>query len=187
MAPGASVKLGLIHQGQEKTVTLTVGTLPNEKQADATPQNQRECPTATCRSSACRWLRPARSRVATATALWSPRSRMAASPPITASRSAISFSMWAARRCRHPADVRESLADAREEGKRTVFYRGEVEPGHQVRHTCRLATPEKWGDPLASVAPAGGRTLGTGRRGPSPLDTNSASRHMSRPRRSRVR
>src|ERR1700683_2426132 len=44
MAPGASVKLGLIHDGQEKTVTLTLGTLPNEKQADATPQNQREVP-----------------------------------------------------------------------------------------------------------------------------------------------
>src|ERR1700731_3071396 len=44
MAPGASVKLSLIHQGQEKTVTLTLGTLPNEKQADATPQNQREVP-----------------------------------------------------------------------------------------------------------------------------------------------
>src|ERR1700731_4829293 len=45
MAPGASVKLGLIHQGQEKTVTLTLGTLPNEKAASnqdtphATPDN----------------------------------------------------------------------------------------------------------------------------------------------------
>jgi serine protease Do len=33
MAPGASVKLDLIRQGQEKTVTLTLGTLPNEHQA----------------------------------------------------------------------------------------------------------------------------------------------------------
>ncbi len=33
MAPGTTVKLGLIHQGEEKTVTLTLGTLPNEKQA----------------------------------------------------------------------------------------------------------------------------------------------------------
>jgi serine protease Do len=33
MAPGASVKLVLIHRGQEKTVTLTLGTLPNEKAA----------------------------------------------------------------------------------------------------------------------------------------------------------
>jgi serine protease Do len=33
MAPGTSVKLGVLHQGQEKTVTLTLGTLPNEKAA----------------------------------------------------------------------------------------------------------------------------------------------------------
>ena len=33
MAPGASVKLDLIRQGQEKTVTLTLGTLPSEHQA----------------------------------------------------------------------------------------------------------------------------------------------------------
>ena len=37
MAPGTAVKLGLIHDGQEKTVTLTLGTLPNEKQADCEP------------------------------------------------------------------------------------------------------------------------------------------------------
>ena len=33
MAPGTSVKLALMRQGQEKTVTLTLGTLPNEKAA----------------------------------------------------------------------------------------------------------------------------------------------------------
>src|SRR5262249_17066095 len=43
MAPGASVKLGLIHEGQEKNVTLTLGTLPNEKQA-ANQQKEHEVP-----------------------------------------------------------------------------------------------------------------------------------------------
>jgi serine protease Do len=38
MAPGTSVKLGLMHNGSEKTVTLTLGTLPDERQANATPQ-----------------------------------------------------------------------------------------------------------------------------------------------------
>jgi serine protease Do len=33
MAPGTSVKLTVMHQGQEKTLTLTLGTLPNEKTA----------------------------------------------------------------------------------------------------------------------------------------------------------
>jgi serine protease Do len=33
MAPGAAVKLGVLHQGQEKTVTVTLGTLPKERAA----------------------------------------------------------------------------------------------------------------------------------------------------------
>jgi len=41
MAPGTSVKLGLIHAGQEKTVTLTLGTLPNDRQA-ANHQNDHQ-------------------------------------------------------------------------------------------------------------------------------------------------
>jgi serine protease Do len=41
MSPGTSVKLGLLHNGQSKTVTLTLGTLPNDKQA-SNEQNQRE-------------------------------------------------------------------------------------------------------------------------------------------------
>jgi serine protease Do len=45
MAPGTSVKLGVVHQGQTKTLTLTLGTLPNEKEASTSQdQNQREVP-----------------------------------------------------------------------------------------------------------------------------------------------
>ncbi len=43
MNPGTTVKLGLFHQGQEKTVTLTLGTLPNDKQA-ANEQSQHQTP-----------------------------------------------------------------------------------------------------------------------------------------------
>jgi len=42
MAPGTSIKLGVIHQGQSKTVTLTLGTLPNEKEASSNEQNQNQ-------------------------------------------------------------------------------------------------------------------------------------------------
>jgi serine protease Do len=35
MAPGTSVKVGLVRDGSEKTVTLTLGTLPDERQANA--------------------------------------------------------------------------------------------------------------------------------------------------------
>jgi serine protease Do len=38
MAPGTSIKLGVLHNGSEKTVTLTLGTLPDERQASAAPQ-----------------------------------------------------------------------------------------------------------------------------------------------------
>jgi len=40
MSPGASVKLGMIHDGSGKTVTLTLGTLPAEKQASNTKTQQ---------------------------------------------------------------------------------------------------------------------------------------------------
>jgi serine protease Do len=44
MAPGTSVKLTVVHQGQEKTVTLTLGTLPNEKAASNSQDNQQATP-----------------------------------------------------------------------------------------------------------------------------------------------
>jgi serine protease Do len=37
MAPGTSIALDVIHGGQQKTVTVTLGTLPNEKQAANEP------------------------------------------------------------------------------------------------------------------------------------------------------
>jgi len=42
MAPGTSVKLGVLHDNSEKTVTLTLGTLPDERQANAGPQGSSE-------------------------------------------------------------------------------------------------------------------------------------------------
>jgi S1-C subfamily serine protease len=38
MAPGTSVKLGVLHNGSEKTVTLILGMLPDQRQANAAPQ-----------------------------------------------------------------------------------------------------------------------------------------------------
>jgi serine protease Do len=38
MAPGTPVKLGVLHKGGERTVTLTLGTLPDERQANAGSQ-----------------------------------------------------------------------------------------------------------------------------------------------------
>ncbi len=44
MAPGITVQLGVIHQGENKTLSLTLGTLPAEKQASNVPSGQREVP-----------------------------------------------------------------------------------------------------------------------------------------------
>ena len=40
MSPGTSVKLGMLHQGADKTVTLTLGTLPAEKEAANAPAHE---------------------------------------------------------------------------------------------------------------------------------------------------
>jgi len=42
MAPGTSVKLGLLHSGKEDTVTVTLGELPKERQARADTDEQRD-------------------------------------------------------------------------------------------------------------------------------------------------
>jgi serine protease Do len=42
MAPGTSVKLAILHNGKEDTVTLTLGELPKERQARADTNEQRE-------------------------------------------------------------------------------------------------------------------------------------------------
>src|ERR1700691_296800 len=123
MAPGASVKLGLIHEGQEKTVTLTLGTLPNEKQADATPQNQREVPD---------------SDVPKLGLTLAPASKVSGSDGSGVVVTAVADGGIAAdhgfqvgdiildvggKTVSTPADVRKSLADARTQGKHTVLLR----------------------------------------------------------------
>src|SRR5207247_4874251 len=40
MAPGTSVKLSVLQKGQEKTITLTLGELPNQREARVTPESR---------------------------------------------------------------------------------------------------------------------------------------------------
>jgi serine protease Do len=123
MAPGASVKLGLIHQGQEKTVTLTLGTLPNEKQADNTPSNQREVPDSDMPKLGLT-LAPAgkvqgsdgNGVVVTAVA----DGGIAADHGFQVGDIILDVG---GKTVSTPADVRKSLADARKEGKRAVLFR----------------------------------------------------------------
>jgi len=40
MAPGASVRLTILQKSQEKTITLTLGELPNQREARVTPESR---------------------------------------------------------------------------------------------------------------------------------------------------
>ncbi len=123
MAPGTSVKLGMIHQGEEKTVTLTLGTLPNEKQASNEPNNQREVPD---------------SDVPKLGLTLAPGSKVAGSDGKGVVVTAVTEGGIAAEHgfqvgdvildvggkpVSTPADVRTSLSDARKDGKHTVLFR----------------------------------------------------------------
>jgi serine protease Do len=123
MAPGASIKLGLIHQGQDRTVTLTLGTLPNEKQAENTQQNQREVPD---------------SDVPKLGLTLAPASKVSGANSTGVVVTAVADGGVAAdhgfqvgdiildvggKVVSTPADVRKSLSDARKEGKHAVLFR----------------------------------------------------------------
>src|SRR6516225_1097807 len=125
MAPGTSVKLGVIHNGESKTVTLTLGTLPNEKQAsnDQTPRDQREVPD---------------SEMPNLGLTLAPGSKVSGAGDKGVVVTAISAGGIAAehgfqvgdvilevggKAVATPAEVRKILAEARSEGKHTVLFR----------------------------------------------------------------
>jgi serine protease Do len=124
MAPGTSVKLGVIHQGQDKTLTLTLGTLPAEKQADNTPNpGQREVPD---------------SDMPKLGLTLAPGNKVAGSDGNGVVVTAVADGGIAAehgfrvgdiildvggKTVSSPADVRKSLSDARKEGKHAVLFR----------------------------------------------------------------
>jgi serine protease Do len=122
MAPGTSVKLGVIHQGQEKTMTLTLGTLPSEKQAANQP-NQREVPD---------------SDVPKLGLTLAPGSKVAGGDGNGVVVTAVDPNGLAAdhglqvgdvildvggKSVSNPSDVRKQIADAHKDGKHTVLFR----------------------------------------------------------------
>jgi serine protease Do len=123
LSPGTSVKLGVIHQGQDKTVILTLGTLPNEKQAANTNQNQREVPD---------------SDIPRLGLTLAPASKVAGADGNGVVVTAVADGGIAAdhgfrvgdvildvggKSVTTPADVRKGLADARKDGRHTVLFR----------------------------------------------------------------
>ena len=53
MAPGTSIKLDMLRNGEAKTLTLTLGQMPNEQQANADASKQSRPPA--CRTSVSRF------------------------------------------------------------------------------------------------------------------------------------
>src|SRR6516165_4124289 len=124
MSPGTTVKLDIIHSGQNKTVTLTLGTLPNEKQAsnDENQRDQREVPD---------------SDMPNLGLTLAPGSKVSGGgngvvvTAVSAGGIAAEHGFRVGdvilevggKAVATPAEVRKSLADARSEGKHTVLFR----------------------------------------------------------------
>jgi serine protease Do len=124
MSPGATVKLGVIHQGQEKTLTLTLGTLPSEKLASNDQgQNQREVPDSDLPRLGLT-LAPA-SKVSGADASGVVVTAVAAGGVAADHGFQVGDVILdvGGKPVSTPADVRKSLTEARTEGKHTVLFR----------------------------------------------------------------
>ena len=117
MAPGTSVKLGLIRDGQEKTVTLTLGTLPNEKQA-ANQQKQQEVPDSAVPKLGLT-LAPGKAEGGVVVTAVDPNG-VAAEHGFQVGDVILDIS---GKSVASPADVRTQIADARKQGKRTLLFR----------------------------------------------------------------
>jgi serine protease Do len=121
MAPGTSVKLGIVRKGAEKTVTLTLGELPNMQEARASTDS-REAPGEGTRLGLT--LAPAGT---TAGAGGQGVVVTAVDPDSVAAdhgfRTGDVILEVGGKQVSTPADVRKLLTDARKDGKRSVLIR----------------------------------------------------------------
>jgi serine protease Do len=130
MAPGASVKLGVLHQGQEKTVTVTLGTLPNEKAAasqeksGAMPDN--DMPKLGLTLAPSNKMSDADGSGVVVTAV--DPNGVAADHGFQVGDVILDVG---GKMVANPSDVRKQLADARKEGKRALMFR--VKSGEGTR------------------------------------------------------
>jgi serine protease Do len=132
LAPKTSVKLALLHQGSEKTVTLTLGEMPNSKEANANSGNSGEHDGSADLAKLGLTLAPA-ARVAGAgsegvvvTGIDS--SGVAAEHGFSTGDVILEV---AGKSVSTPADVRKTIASVQTEGKRTVLLR--VKSGDNTR------------------------------------------------------
>jgi serine protease Do len=137
MSPGTTVQLGVIHQGESKTLSLTLGTLPAEKQASNTPSSQpHEVPDSDLPKLGLS-LAPASKAtgsngngegvVVTAVA----DGGLAAEHGIQVGDVILDVG---GKTVATPSDVRKSLVDARKEGKHAVLFR--VKSGEGTKYVA---------------------------------------------------
>jgi serine protease Do len=130
MAPNASVKLVVLRKGAEKTITLTLGELPNQREASVTPSAEdREAPGSDL----------ARLGLTLAPASKVPGATSEGVAVTQVDRNGIASELGfktgdvilevGGKTVNAPADVRKALADARTDGKRTILMRVKSEGG----------------------------------------------------------
>ncbi|MGH6788133.1 MAG: Do family serine endopeptidase [Pseudolabrys sp.] len=124
MAPGASVKLAVLHNGSEKTLTLTLGTMPKQQEARAESGNDKNSSEPTDLAKLGMRLAPA-DRVAGAgkqgvVVTDVDPSGVAADHGFSNGDVILEI---AGKSVSTPADVRQVITTARSEGKHTVLVR----------------------------------------------------------------
>jgi len=116
MAPGTSVKLGVIRDGRENSYTVTLGELPKERQARAEPE-EREAPSSDLPKLGLS-LAPARGGEGVTVTSVDPNGT--ASDRFQSGDVILDVNGKAVS---SPADVRKAVADAQSGGKRSVLMR----------------------------------------------------------------
>jgi serine protease Do len=123
MAPGTTVTLNVIHDGQQKTVSLTLGTLPNEKVASNEPSHQEkgadiDVPKLGFTLAPANSVSGATTKGVVVTAIT--EGGVAADHGLQVGDVILDVS---GKPVATAADVNQGLADARKEGKHTVLFR----------------------------------------------------------------
>jgi serine protease Do len=147
MAPGASIKLGLIRQGAEKTVNLTLGELPVQREARADARSNRDRDFDRDQDSRRDRRRDRADRDRDLPMDQGPRLGLSLAPggdepgvviaEVDPTGPAADFGFRpgdvildvAGKTVTTPAEVRKALADARADGKRSVLMRVKSERG----------------------------------------------------------
>ncbi len=128
MAPGTTVKLALLHQGREKTVTLTLGTLPNDMAA-SNQETQHAAPDSDMPKLGLTLAPGSKSGEGNGVVVTAvDPNGLAADHGFQVGDVILDVG---GKTVSNPADVRKQLADARKEGKHALLFR--VKSGEGTR------------------------------------------------------